>query len=78
LAEESVMREHDYPGYTRHKIRNDQFIERLKSQQESFANHSRQVSFELLTFLNTWLLSHILDADANIGRFLVMAGRLAA
>lgn len=76
--EEAVMREHGYPGYVLHKIRHDQFIERLKSLQESFANGRRQLSFELLTFLNTWLLSHILDADADIGRFLAVEGQMAA
>ena len=77
-TEESVMRQHGYPGYALHKIRHDQFIERLNSLQGSFANGRRQLSFELLTFLNTWLLSHILDADADIGRFLAAEGRLAA
>ena len=76
--EEAVMREHGYPGYALHKIRHDQFIERLTSLQESFANGRRQISFELLTFLNTWLLSHILDADADIGRFLAVEGQIAA
>ena len=77
-TEEAVMREHGYPGYALHKIRHDQFIERLNSLRESFANGRRQISFELLTFLNTWLLSHILDADADIGRFLAVEGQMAA
>lgn len=77
-TEEAVMREHGYPGYALHKIRHDQFVERLKSLQESVANGRRQVSFELLTFLNTWLLSHILVADADIGRFLAVEGLIAA
>ena len=68
-AEEELMRKCRFPDLTAHEKRHDQFVKRLTSMQESFNCGKRQLSFELLTFLNTWLLSHILDADANFGKF---------
>lgn len=71
-AEETLMREHQYPDFETHKTRHDQFLQRLGEMQQSFDSGKRQLSFELLTFLNTWLLSHILDADGDFGRFLAI------
>lgn len=77
-AEESLMRAYGYPGYSPHKVRHDQFVERLETMREQFCNGRRQMSFDLLTFLNTWLLSHILDADADMGRFIASNHRMTA
>ncbi len=77
-AEESLMRACGYPGYALHKIRHKQFAARLEEMRDNFCNCKREMSFELLTFLNTWLLSHILDADADMGRFVVTNGNRKA
>lgn len=74
-AEEELMRECQYPDLAMHKIRHDQFVKRLEAMRESCTSGKRQLSFELLTFLNTWLLSHILDADAEFGKFSATAGK---
>jgi hemerythrin len=77
-AEEELMLRFQYPDFAAHKIRHDQFVKRLTAMQESFIDGKRQLSFELLTFLNTWLLSHILHADADFGKFFAAAGNQLA
>jgi hemerythrin len=77
-AEESLMRAGGYPGYALHKIRHKQFAARLEEMRDTFCSGQREMSFELLTFLNTWLLSHILDADADMGRFVMANGHRKA
>jgi hemerythrin len=56
--------------YDNHKALHDQFVKRLQQLQTSFFQCNQRVSFELLTFLNSWLLSHIRDTDLKFGLFL--------
>lgn len=70
LAEETLMQDWHYPDYASHKILHDQFVKRLKELQVGFSRCNQRVSFELLTFLNSWLLSHIQETDVSFGKFL--------
>lgn len=71
-AEESLMQKWDYPDFDTHRILHNQFVERLKEKREIVCDCNHRFAFELLTFLNSWLLSHILNADAKFGKFLAV------
>lgn len=70
LAEEFLMQDWHYPEYESHKVLHDQFVKRLKELQTSFSRCNQRVSFELLAFLNSWLLAHIQETDVSFGKFL--------
>ena len=69
-AEETLMRDWNYPEYDSHKALHDQFIKRLQEIQAGFVCNKSLVSFELLTFLNNWLLSHVSKTDIQLGKFI--------
>ena len=69
-TEESLMQKWNYPGFDVHRVLHSQFIERLEEKRERFCSCEHRFAFELLTFLNSRLLSHILNADAKFGKFL--------
>jgi hemerythrin len=75
LAEEALMQDCHYPDFDSHKVLHDQFVKRLKELQTNFSRCNQRVSFELLTFLNSWLLSHIQDTDVKFGKFLAAEQR---
>ncbi|WP_052302074.1 hemerythrin family protein [Desulfobulbus propionicus] len=67
------MQDWHYPEYESHKVLHDQFVKRLKELQAGFSCCNQRVSFELLAFLNSWLLSHIQGIDVKFGKFLAAA-----
>jgi len=69
-TEETLMRDWNYPEYESHKALHDQFIKRLQEIQAGFVGNKNLVSFELLTFLNSWLLSHVSKTDIQLGEFI--------
>lgn len=77
-AEEALMQDWCYPGFDNHKALHDQFVKRLQEIQAGFLSKKSLVSFELLTFLNSWLLSHIQETDVKFGTFLAAEKRRQA
>ncbi len=68
-AEEQRMQENNYPQAATHKREHAEFIRRVGEMHADF--QSRKVYFlEILGFLYEWLTSHILQTDAELGRFL--------
>ena len=70
IEEEALMQDWQYPDYANHKVLHDQFVTRLQELQTIFFRCNLRGSIELLTFLNSWLLSHIQETDAKFGKFL--------
>ena len=72
--EESLMLEHGYPDYHRHKRMHDTFERQIAD----VANHldvgSGDMCAFLLSFLAKWLTGHILSADRQFGAFLAERG----
>lgn len=69
-TEETLMRDCNYPDYDSHKALHDQFAKRLQDIQAGFLCNKSLVSFELLTFLNSWLLTHVTKTDIQFGKFI--------
>jgi hemerythrin len=68
-AEENWMEVHKFPGLELHKAEHDRFCGEVVEIQKDFHNGKLCLSLELLQFLIEWLTNHILNTDAEYGRF---------
>lgn len=69
-TEEDLFLAHDYPGYQEHKDVHDDLTRTAVELQEKLRDGSAVLSFELLEFLNGWLMEHTLGLDKAMGPFL--------
>jgi len=70
LVEQACMRQNDYPKQAGHKEELGSFVvgvHRIAKEQQ--ADHMFFL-MEIMEFLNNWLTTHILQTDAEFGRFL--------
>lgn len=68
--EEALMESVQYPGLANHKAQHDELINKVEDMMEEFLDGEPVLTIELLIFLKEWLISHIAEEDAKIGRFL--------
>lgn len=68
--EEQLMREHQYPGYTRHKQEHDRLLEHIVTLAERYRGGDLLLSFAVMVDLKGWALVHIEKFDIALGRFL--------
>lgn len=64
--EESLLKEHDYPDYFKHKSEHRAFKKKIKS----YSKDSELELHELLFFLQSWLITHIKGVDSKYSAFL--------
>ncbi len=72
--EESLMLEHRYPDYHRHKRMHDTFERQIADVASHLDMGSGDMCAFLLSFLAKWLTGHILSADQQFGVFLAERG----
>lgn len=68
-AEEYWMVKHSYPKLAEHKVEHDRFSEKVIALQNQFSRNAASLSVKLFLFLANWLRTHILELDADYGRF---------
>jgi hemerythrin len=73
-AEEQLMQNHLFPGLEMHRQEHVKFSQRVVEMSRDSNAGKKGLSLEILSFLHTWLSAHILSSDAEIGRFLAIAG----
>ena len=73
-SEESVMKRHGYPDFTEHKAEHDKLVVQVKQLQAELRAGKPALSQEVMNFLQTWLLSHILGMDKKYSSHLQKAG----
>jgi len=73
LTEERLFQEFDYPQYAEHKQEHDELALQMFNLQMEFQKQSIVVAFEVLSFLNDWLLKHNTGADLRFAEFLKMS-----
>ena len=76
-AEERWMKDNEYLRFDEHRKAHDAFTKRVVEMQTAFVNGEDNISFETLTFLSGWLSNHILESDADFGRFAAKRQRTA-
>jgi hemerythrin-like metal-binding protein len=73
-AEEALMRRYNYPGYAQHKTEHDKLVEQVRQFQSDLKAGKAKLSQELMTFLQSWLIGHILGVDKKYTSHLQAAG----
>lgn len=72
--EESLLRMHAYRDYAPHKAEHDKLIKQVKSLQEDFSAGNATILLEVMTFLQNWLVNHIVGVDKKYTAHLQAAG----
>lgn len=68
--EESLMREHHYPDYLKHKAEHDELTAKVVAFQKEFVSGHGTITVGLLQFLKDWLKTHIGETDRKVAVFL--------
>ena len=71
FTEEELMRKIRYPELEKQRKEHGVFSEKVVGIQKDYQAGRKGISLEILSFLQEWLTVHILQADREIGRFLV-------
>jgi hemerythrin len=70
-AEEHWMGVHKFPGLEKHQEEHQKFSRRVVEIQKAFYAGKADITLDVLVFLKNWLSHHILNTDAEYGRFAV-------
>lgn len=65
-SEEKFMKEHNYSGYSLHKIEHDKLTKQVVEFQDNYKAGKSMVSQELMKFLKDWLVNHIIGSDKKL------------
>lgn len=68
-AEEYWMEEFSYPGLIQHKNEHSKFFEKVVQMLNDYDAGTTSPMIEILTFLHNWITIHILQSDADYGKF---------
>ena len=68
-AEEQWMEANNYPRLHKHRGEHEYFVGRVTALRREFGCGQTTMSLEILTFLKSWLSTHILGSDAEYGDF---------
>jgi len=68
--EESLMRDHAYPGREHHLQEHRKLVESVSEFKRQFESGQGSISVELMAFLRDWLVNHILKVDKALARSL--------
>lgn len=63
VFEESVMQANGYAGIENHKLKHKKLIEAVKEYETKFNDGDLGVSQEMIEFLRSWLMTHIMSED---------------
>ncbi len=77
LAEELMMRLHEYPQYEPHIAEHDRLVRELEDLRRSYRAGDRGVTLEVIHQLRSWLRGHIETKDLAFARFLTDRGESA-
>jgi hemerythrin-like metal-binding protein len=78
-TEESLMRQYEYSALAtadaaRHRDEHRSFSQQVVALREGLRDGNLVTREELLSFLNNWLVNHILHTDKRLGEFLLNHG----
>ena len=70
LAEQLMMRLHNYPDYEGHVQEHDRLVDALKTLQQHLASGALELSGQAAERLQEWLLGHLQSQDQALATFL--------
>jgi hemerythrin-like metal-binding protein len=62
-TEEKYFDTFDYEGKEEHVNEHRKFADKVVDFQKKYLNHEVEISFELIDFLEDWLLNHLIESD---------------
>ncbi len=63
-TEEAFFDEFDYEETVKHKLAHSDFIDKIKElEKKLIKNHNTEIFFEIMDFLENWLIEHLNDFD---------------
>lgn len=69
-AEESMLEKVNYLYLQDHKVQHQGFVDKLNDLEQKFMLKKLTVNFEMMGFLRTWLVEHIMNEDKRYMKFL--------
>jgi hemerythrin len=72
--EEGLMEASGYSLYASHKKVHEELLAQVLSYRQKLATSNESISFELLHFLQMWLVKHISESDKRFGQYFVFTG----
>jgi hemerythrin len=73
--EEALMQRIGYPELELQKEQHASFIWKVLEFNDGFLKHDALLGVEMMSYLKDWTVTHILQSDGRIGRFLESQGR---
>ena len=64
------MIDRDYPGLEDHRREHQIYVHQTEAFVTAFKDGEKNLSDDILEFLQKWLVEHILDADRRLGDFI--------
>lgn len=77
-AEEHWMQEQSYHEYEVHCNEHNSFSARINEMLNDSRDDKKRLLLEILTFLNSWFIKHILYTDRKYGRYIADAGAIVS
>lgn len=68
--EEKLMAEYQFPGLADHQQEHQNLVAAVQELRKDHAERDESAARELLNFLRTWLLEHIVKVDREYGPFI--------
>jgi hemerythrin len=68
--EQALLKQHAYPDYKAHLKKHKRLVEQIIAFQEQFKHGEAQIGLELLGFLKSWIVNHVLTEDRKYAQFL--------
>jgi hemerythrin len=75
-SEEKMMKEHNYSGYSIHKIEHEKLTKQVIEFQGNLKSGEYVIPHEVLLFLKNWLVNHIMGTDKKYSGFFNSKGVL--
>jgi hemerythrin-like metal-binding protein len=72
--EERLMQSHRFSGFERHKAEHDKLVKRVQDLQQTYRAGTASISVEVMTFLQNWLIGHIVGMDKQYTATMQAAG----
>jgi len=73
-SEESLMAAGKYPDLLKHRREHDKLTEQIFELAERYEAGDAEITYEVMEFLKSWLLEHILQMDKKLEPFFRKAG----
>jgi hemerythrin len=68
-TEENLMKIHNYPRFTAHKMEHDRLVQQVKDLNDQFMNGNAALSIKVSNFLKEWLVNHIQKSDKDYSAY---------